>query len=109
MTQDSDISWSSRDKKIAEEALKKAYEREVAALISYVQEKAKLLTVLEDVWQLHTFLSASRHDIDGKYDDAEPSLAYILSRLIKDGWLDSSELEGLSTDKRAKVTILTRI
>lgn len=109
MTQQTEVKWSSAEKKIAEAALKKAYDSEVAALIKGVQEKVSLIIAPEDVWQLHDFLSASRHDIEGKYDDREPFLLYTLSRLVKDGWLELSELAELKPDKRAKVSILTRM
>lgn len=109
MTQQTEVQWSITEKKIAEAALKKAYDSEVEALIKSVQQRVSLITEPEDVWQLHDFLSASRHDIEGKYDDREPFLLYTLSRLVKDGWLELSELVELAPDKRAKVNILTRM
>ncbi|NEP16039.1 MAG: hypothetical protein F6J97_03950, partial [Leptolyngbya sp. SIO4C1] len=36
-------------------------------------------------------------------------LTFTLSRLVKDGWLELSELEDLSADKRAKISLLTRM
>lgn len=109
MTQQTEVQWSTTEKKIAEAALKKAYDSEVESLIKSVQQRVSLITEPEDVWQLHDFLSASRHDIEGKYDDREPFLLYTLSRLVKDGWLELSELAELAPDKRAKVNILTRM
>lgn len=108
MTQ-AEIQWSNTEKSVAAAALKKAYSREVELLISHVRENASKISQPEDVWQLHDFLSARRHDIDGKYDDREAFLMFTLSKLIKDGLLESAELEGLTADKRAKVKILTRM
>jgi hypothetical protein len=107
--QQSDIYWSSAEKSIAEAAIKKAYSREVEALVKNIRETASLISLPEDVWKLHDFLSARRHDIDGKYDDRESFLVYTLSRLVKDGLLGLDELEGLAADKRAKVSLLTRM
>lgn len=107
MTQPSDVQWSNAEKEIAEAALKQAYNREIENLISDIREKAPLISAPEEVWQLHDFLSASRHDLDGKYDDRESFLMFTLSRLIKDGLLQKSDLEGLSADKQAKVKLLT--
>lgn len=107
--QQAEIHWSDKEKKIAEIALKKAYEQEVNDLIEGVREKAKLISLTEDVWQLHDFLSAKRHEIDGKYDDREAFLMYTLSRLVKDGLLDLSDLAELEADKRAKISLLTRM
>lgn len=109
MTQQTEVKWSSAEKRIAEAALKKAHASEVAALIKNVKETVSLITAPEEIWQLHDFLSASRHDIEGKYDDREPFLLYTLSRLVKDGWLELSELAELEPDKRAKVSILTKM
>ncbi|MEM8810534.1 MAG: hypothetical protein AAGF01_31370 [Cyanobacteria bacterium P01_G01_bin.38] len=109
MAQQAEICWSSAEKNIAEAALKKAYNREIDSLVKGVRDKAGLISLPEDVWQLHDFLSARRHEIDGKYDDREPFLTYTLSRLVKDGLLDLSDLAGLGADKRAKITVLTRM
>ena len=103
------VQWSDAEKQIAEEALKKAYSREIEALMAYVHEKANKISRPEDVWQLHDFLSARRHNIDGKYDDREAFLLFTISNLIKDKLLSLSELDGLTTDKRAKITVLTRM
>ena len=109
MTQQTEVQWSQKERDIVEAALKKAYEREVEDLIRGVREQASLVSTTEQIWHLHDFLSAKRHEIDGKYDDREPFLIFTLSRLIKDELLDMSELEGLAADKRAKVKILTRM
>ncbi len=108
MTQ-TDVQWSSSEKKIAKDALKKAYDREVDSLLKYVKGHLNKLMHLEDVWQLHDLLSARRHDIDGKYDDREAFLMFTLSKLIKDGLLKKEELAGLTADKRAKVNLLSRM
>jgi hypothetical protein len=109
MNQQTGIDWDSAEKNVAEAALEKAYSREVEALICGVRDRAKSISLLDEVWQLHDFLSARRHEIDGKYDREESSLVFTLSRLVKDGWLELSELEGLDAGKRAKVGILTRM
>ncbi len=109
MTQQDVVSWSSEEKKIAEAAVTTAYNREIETLISKVRESASLIHRLEDIWELHDFLSARRHEIDGKYDRRESFLVYTLSRLVKDGWLEMSELEGLDKGKRTKINMLKRM
>ncbi len=108
-TTQTDSQWSKEERRIADAALKKAYKQETEALIANIQENAANVTQLEDVWELHDFLSAKRHDIDGKYDDREDVLMFTLSSLIKTGLLDKSDLQGLAADKQAKVTVLTRM
>ena len=101
--------WGKEEEKIADSALKKAYEKETEALMANIRENAANVTQLEDVWQLHDFLSAKRHDIDGKYDDREEFLMFTLSKLIKTGLLEKSDLQGLAADKQAKIAVLTRM
>lgn len=104
-----DIEWSSEEKKIAKTALTNAYNREIEALIQHVKTVASRIVQPEDAWELHDFLSARRHDIDGKYDEREAFLMFTLSKLLKDGLLQRSELEGLASDKQAKITLLSRM
>lgn len=102
----SGVEWSAAEKKIARSAFDKAYAREIAALMTTVQEKASGITEVEHVWQLHDFLSAKRHDVDGKYDDRDAALLFVFSRLVKEGWLQLDELQGLDKDKLAKIKAL---
>jgi hypothetical protein len=109
MIQQETTHWSSAEKNIAQIALEKAHQLEIETLISYVREQASQVVNSEDVWRLHDFLSAKRHDIDGKYDDRESFLMYTLARLIKDNLIILEQLAGLSADKQTKISLLTRI
>lgn len=101
------VHWSHTEKEVAQSALRAAYERETTALMQRIREQAASIVQLEDAWHLHDFLSARRHEVDGKYSASEDSLMFTLSRLVKEGWIAFSELEGLEDDKRAKVRVLT--
>lgn len=105
----SDVEWSTTEEKVARAAFDKAYEREIAALVKEVREKATAIAELSDVWQLHDCLSARRHEIDGKYDYRYSVLIFVFARLVKEGWLQPNELEGLNPDKLTKVMALTRM
>jgi hypothetical protein len=103
------IGWSEIEEKIARKAFKKAYEREIDALIEEVRKKGSKLAELDQVWHLHDFLSARRHDIDGKYDYRYSVLIFVFARLLKEGWLDLDELKGLEPDKLTKIIALARM
>lgn len=103
----SDIEWSTVEKQVAQEAFKKAYEREINALIQEVCQRASTITQPDDMWQLHNFLSARRHEIDGKYDYRYSVLIFVFAQLVKEGWLQLKELEGLKGDKLTKVAALS--
>lgn len=103
------MEWSISEQEVAQSAFERAYHREISALTQVVQERASTIVALEDVWKLHDFLSARRHEIDGKYDYQYPVLMFVFANLIKDGWLGIEELEGLEKEKIAKIAALTRM
>jgi Photoprotection regulator fluorescence recovery protein len=105
----SNSEWSIMEEKVAQEAFKIAYEREIAALVKEVRDRTNSIAQINDLWNLHDFLSARRHDIDGKYDYQESALIFVFSRLLKEGWLKIHELEGLSAEKRTKIAVLSRM
>jgi hypothetical protein len=104
-----EITWSEAEQKIAEAAFKTAYDRETSTLIREIRESASEITQLEQIWRLHDFLSARRHEIDGKYDFSYSVLLITFATFIKQGWLQPTDLEGLAKDKLAKISSLARI
>lgn len=102
-----DKRWSPQEEKIAQEAFNKAYEREIAALIQEVEQRAKQAEAPEDLWRLHDLLSAKRHEIDGKYHYDSSTILFILAELVQGGWLKLQELQGLENDKVSKIKALT--
>lgn len=105
----SNVEWSSAEKQVAQHAFETAYQREIKALIQEVRDRASGIRELEDMWRLHDFLSARRHEIDGKYDDRDTALIFVFAQLVKEGWLHLNELEGLTPEKLTKVAALTRM
>ncbi len=104
-----EVEWSKREKQIAQAAFERAFEREVRALMREVSERAQALDELDDMWHLHDFLSAKRHELDGKYDNREAALIFVFASLIQEGWLQIQELEGLASEKLRKISALTRM
>ncbi|AFY47626.1 hypothetical protein Nos7524_1759 [Nostoc sp. PCC 7524] len=105
----SEIEWTDIEKKIARAAFDQAYKREIEALLKQVQMEASTLVDLDELWQLHDFLSAKRHEIEGKYNYQYSALLFVFAGLVKDGWLHLNELEGLTKDKLSKVSALARM
>jgi hypothetical protein len=101
--------WSPGEEKIAKTAFDIAYRREVASMMAEVQRQAQAATNPDELWKLHDFLSARRHDLDGKYDFRRSMLIFVFAQLVKEHWLELRELEGLSSDKIAKVKALAVI
>lgn len=105
----SEAEWTDTEKTIARTAFDQAYKREIEALLKQVQEETSTLTELGELWRLHDFLSAKRHQVEGKYDYEYSALPFVFAGLVKEGWLHLSELEGLSKDKLAKISSLARM
>lgn len=105
----SEINWSESEKQVAQEAFKKAYKREIKSLTEEVRQKASEITEIDQVWKLHDFLSARRHEIDGKYDYQYSALIFVFARLLNEKWLSLEELQDLGRDKLVKITALTRM
>lgn len=105
----SELIWSETEKEIAQQAFQRAYDRETKALIEYVQQQSQTVAQLDEVWRLHDFLSARRHQIDGKYDYRYSVLLFVFADLMKEGWLHLEDLEGLEKDKLAKISALSRM
>jgi len=103
------VDWSDLEKQVARAAFDKAYERETSALIREVCDRSRTVTHLNEVWELHDFLSARRHEIDGKYDYRSSALIFGFAQLIREGWLHLKELEGLHAEKLSKIAALTRM
>ncbi|HEY9654966.1 MAG TPA: hypothetical protein V6C50_05695 [Crinalium sp.] len=105
----SEAEWTDIEKTIARTAFDQAYKREIEALLKQVREEISTLTELGELWRLHDFLSAKRHQVEGKYDYEYSALPFVFAGLVKEGWLHLSELEGLSKDKLAKISSLARM
>ncbi|MBO3458602.1 hypothetical protein G7B40_006355 [Aetokthonos hydrillicola Thurmond2011] len=108
MTDVTNTEWSEIEKKVAQDAFEKAYERETHALIGEVRSQANAIKEIHDMWRLHDFLSARRHEMDGKYDYSYSVLIFVFAKLIQQGWLHIEELDGVSKDKLTKISALAR-
>jgi hypothetical protein len=86
--------WSKREKEIARQAYKRARQREYAALIKEIRNRAQNLREPEDVWELHGFLSEQRRQFNRIYDDRYSQLLLTLAYLIRKGWRVSGILPG---------------
>lgn len=109
MEQATETQWSTQERTIAKGALSIAQQRELAALIKLVRETASQVSSIDEVWHLHDFLSARRFDIDGKYDDRDDEILFVLAKLKKDGWVLPEDLTGLESAKISKIMALTRV
>lgn len=105
----SEIQWSKTEETIARKAFETAYQREISALLKEVRELTSTIIDLDQLWHLHDFLSARRHDLDGKYNYEDSTVIFVFARLLKEGWLHHDELQGLNSEKLSKISALARM
>ncbi len=104
-----DFKWSKTEKKISRSAFDKAYERECADIVKNLNAKVKKIKNPKELWRVHDFLTDKREDIDEKYDYRYSKLILVFARLIKDGWLDYKDLQGLAENKIDRIESLMTI
>ena len=100
---------SATEEKIAKQALQKAYEREISALINDIRDRANSLNEIEDLWDLHDLLSTKRYEIDGKYAYNSSSMVFDFANLVKEKWLTLEDLQGLPSEMLSKISALARM
>ncbi|MFM1843114.1 MAG: hypothetical protein RLZZ490_1856 [Cyanobacteriota bacterium] len=109
MLQTPEAPWTESETQSAHTLLKKAYDREVKHLLAEVQNQVSNITQVDELWDLHDFLSAKRHEIDGKYDGRESVIVFVFAQLLREGLVDADELAFLAGEKRAKIKALARL
>ncbi len=97
------------EEKIVQQALQKAHQREISALIAHVRDRASSLTEIEDLWYLHDLLSTKRYEIEGKYVYNFATFIFDCARLVQEGWLTLEDLKGLPSEILSKISALARM
>jgi hypothetical protein len=100
--------WSEAEQAIARTAFQTAYARAVSRLVASVQSQASGLSDASSVWALHDFLSIERHTIEGRFDFRLEGILFVFASMVKEELLQLDELEGLTADKLAKVSAMSR-
>jgi Photoprotection regulator fluorescence recovery protein len=109
MMKSTEIEWSEIEQKVARTAFDRAYEKEISTLIKVVREETQNISTSQDVWHLHDLLSSKRHELDGKYDYRYPELIWVFANLVKDGWIEMRDLDGLDGEKIRKISALSKM
>ena len=101
-----DIEWTKTEKSVARRTFDSAYRRECEVITKRLSDMIGDIASPEDIWHLHDFLSEKRTEIDEKYDYRYSVLIFVFARLVKEGWLEESDLNGLHEDKVSKIIAL---
>jgi hypothetical protein len=105
----SNIKWSKKEKAVARQAFSNAYKKECKELARRVREMSNTVNTPEDIWQLHDFLKEKRREIDVKYDFRYSVLILVFGRLLREGWIEVDDLEGLDEEKITKIKYVAEL
>jgi hypothetical protein len=101
-----DLIWSKSEKVIARRAFDTAYKRECDAILGRLKGMVAVAKEPDDIWQIHNFLTEQRDAIDEKYRYRYSILIFVFARLLNEGWLKLTDLEGLGEEKIKEIVKL---
>jgi hypothetical protein len=94
-----ELKWSPSEKAIARKAFEGALQRQLDAVTHQVRRMADKIQRPSDLWELESYLTQSRKEIDRVYDYRYSVLPLVFANLIREGRLSEEELRGLAKDK----------
>ncbi|MDD1777237.1 MAG: hypothetical protein LUQ65_03640 [Candidatus Helarchaeota archaeon] len=103
-----ELRWTKSEKIISKRAFEKCYQRECKAILTKLKERIASADKPSDLWLIHDFLTEELKNIEYKYDYRYSVLILLFARLLKEGWLQESDLDGLEEDKVEKIMYLAK-
>ena len=91
--------WSRSEKTIARTAFEAALGRELHEVIQEAKKMASHIQQSSDLWDLESYLTQRRKEIDRKYDYRYSRFTQVFGRLLHESRLSEEELRGLREDK----------
>jgi hypothetical protein len=95
--------WSRSEKAIARAVFDAALKRELHEVMQQAKQRANQIKEPADVWELESYLTRRRKDIDGKYDFRFSRLTQVFGRLLFEHRVSEEQLRGLGEDKRKAI------
>lgn len=94
-----DMKWSQAEKAIARKAFELALGKEIEATIHEAKRRMALVEEPSELWELESWLTKHRLDIDRRYDYRYSKLPIVFAHLIRDEHLRIEDLDGLGIEK----------
>jgi hypothetical protein len=104
-----ELKWSHSEKKIAKMVFQGALRRELDNVASEAQKRMTNLKEPSDLWDLESFLTRRRNDIDTEFDFRYSVLPMVFATLLRKRKISERELEGLGEEKIEFVRSLAEI
>ena len=97
------VSWTGAERKVARRAFDQALERHLTAIIAEAKRVMANVASPSDLWQVETYLTESRKNVDRIYQFRYSDLLRVFSVLMRDDWLHDADLVGLQSEKIADI------
>jgi hypothetical protein len=91
--------WSQAEKQIARRAFERALQSELDEVMQTAKTMAAGMKDRTALWKLEGYLTRRRQEIDHEYDFRYSVLHFVFAKLIREGRLTQSDLEGLGEEK----------
>src|SRR3990172_3037292 len=95
--------WTQSEKVIARRVYNRAYERECINIYNKVKEMLSQMKDPKDIWKIEDYLDEERTNVDGKYDYRYSVLVMVFGRLMREGLIEETDLQGLEPEKIARI------
>ena len=102
------LSWSREEKIIGRRAFQRALRAELDGVVRECKERAAKIQEVAEVWELETYLSQRRDQIDRKFDFRYSVLPMVLGGLMREGALSEEDFKGLREDKLGFIRLYAR-
>jgi hypothetical protein len=94
-----EMKWSKTEKEEARRAFEGAYRKECGVIAAKIKEMAAVVSEPEDLWRIHDVLTKRHREADEKYDYRYSVLLFVFARLLNEGWIEETDINGLADDK----------
>ena len=95
--------WTPAEKRIARRVFDAALDRELAQVMAEFKRRAAAATEPQEMRAVEKYLAQAGRDINAKYDYRYSVLEFVFARLLREGRIEASELQGLSDDRLERI------
>jgi hypothetical protein len=94
-----ELKWSHAEKTVARRAFDLALGKELESLLQEAKGRAARIEEPSELWDLESWLTERRREIDRRYDYRYSILPLVFAQLLRDGRLTEDDLHGLRQEK----------
>ena len=93
------LAWSKSEIAIARKTFDRALRQELNEVMQEAKRRTSQIKEPDDLWDLESFLTQRRKEINRKYDYRYSQLTEVFARLLHEGRVGERELNRLAEDK----------